>query len=106
MGRDITRPVVIRAVARDTLMEDWRKRWVAGRRAGTRRVPGDKDDGHGRRTGLQGVVDEDGREVDVCYGAGTSLWEDWDAVQMGGKVGNERELSGLSFLMSRPIVWV
>ena len=50
----------------------------------------------GRRTGLQGVVDEDGREVDVCCGVGTSLWEDWDAVQMGGKVGNERQVESAS----------
>ena len=65
---------------------------LRGRRVGTRRVPGDKDDGHGRRTGLQGVVDEDGREVDVCCGVGTSLWEDWDAVQMGGEVGSKRQV--------------
>ena len=99
MGRDITRPVVIRAVARDTL--SGRLAQAVGCEGGGR-VPGGcpvtKTMDTGRRTGLQGVVDEDGREVDVCCGVGTSLWEDWDAVQMGGRVGNERELSGNALL--------
>jgi hypothetical protein len=89
MGRDITRPVVIRAVARDTL--SGRPAQAVGCEGGGR-VPGGypvtKTMDTRKTDGTAGVVDEDGTEVDVCCGVRTSLWEDWDAVQMGGSATN------------------
>ena len=85
VGRDITRPVVIRAVARDTL--SGRPAQAVGCEGGGR-VPGGcpvtKTMDTGRRTGLQGVVDGDGREVDLLLWCGRGLWEERDAVRGKG----------------------
>ena len=100
MGRDITRPVVIRAVARDTLSGTPAQ--AVGCEGGGR-VPGGcpvtKTMDTGRRTGLQGVIDGNGREVAVCCGVGRAFGKIGTRCKMGGKVGNKCELNGKSSVL-------
>ena len=93
MGRDITRPVVIGAVARETL--SGRPAQVVGCESGGRVLGGypvTKTMDTGRRTGLQGVVDEDGREVDLLLWCGRAFGK--SGTRCDGREGQQQTPGG------------